>query len=69
MMSLVLTFLSQVTADKGCIDVFQKNDALLWSDTKKMVEAIVRKAGLAQIQQADAVLKASWLKNAHLYIF
>ena len=54
-----LTSLTVLPAHEGGVDVFQQDDALLGSHTEEVVEAVVGKPAIAEVQHTDAVLQLS----------
>lgn len=52
-----LTLSSEVPTDEGSIHILQKDDALLWCHTHKVIESVIREAAVTEAQQADAVLQ------------
>lgn len=54
----------QVSADKRCVHILQKYDALLRRDAEQMVETIVWKWAVAQTHQTDAVAELTSQRRA-----
>ena len=51
------TFLGEVPADEGGVDVLEEDDGLLRRHTQQVVQPVVGQTPLAQVQHTDRVLK------------